>query len=220
MTDSADMSQIRLQMDGRQVTAREGMTLLETARTAGISIPTICNNEKLKPFGGCRLCIVEVEGGGKPGLVAACTYPAQESLVVKTRSERVDESRKMVLEFLLAHAPESEALQEFAREYKADKDRFPRQPSFCILCGLCVRYCAEVKQKKAVAFVNRGPEREIQFVPELAATECWSCKECFPLCPTSALQAAFVLTRSLSSFSSASHPESNTEAGRVQETAK
>ena len=216
------MSQICLQMDGRQVTATQGMTLLESARSAGISIPTICHNEKLKAFGGCRLCIVEAEIGARTTLVAACTYPVQEGLVVRTRSDKVDESRKMVIELLLAHAPESEVLQNFAQEYRADKDRFPRQASFCILCGLCVRYCAEVKQKKAVGFVNRGPTREIQFVPELAAAECWNCKECFPLCPTSALQAAYVLVRSLSSFNrrEGSPAAGDGDRAELQETAK
>ena len=73
----------------------------------------------------------------------------------------------------------------------------------CIHCGLCVRYCAEVKKKNAVGFVDRGIRKEISFIPEIAAKECWDCKECFPLCPTSYLQAAYVLTKSLS-FSSPS----------------
>jgi len=89
-------------------------------------------------------------------------------------------------------------LKELAHEYGADKDRFEKDPSFCIHCGLCVRYCAEVKKKNAVGFVDRGTRKEISFIPEIAAKECWDCKECFPLCPTSALQAAFVLTKALS----------------------
>jgi len=72
-----------------------------------------------------------------------------------------------------------------------------KNSSFCILCGLCVRYCAEVKKKNAVGFVECGARREIRFVPELAVNECINCKECFELCLTSYLQAAFVLTESL-----------------------
>lgn len=193
------MTDIALQIDGRAVTAREDMTVLEAARGAGISIPTVCHHEKLEPFGGCRLCMVEVEAGGRTTLVAACTYPVQKDLAVRTRSEQIDRIRKLLTEQLLAYAPESEVLQKLAREYGADKDRFPKEPSFCILCGLCVRYCAEIKRKDAVGFVDRGPSREISFIPELAASVCWDCKECFPICPTSALQAAFVLTRSLTS---------------------
>jgi predicted molibdopterin-dependent oxidoreductase YjgC len=113
----------------------------------------------------------------------------------------------MILEFLLAHAPYSDQLQELAEEYGADKDRFEKEASFCILCGLCVRYCAEVKKKNAVGYVDCGARREIRFVPEIALEECNDCKECFPLCPTSYLQAAFVLTESLAYPNDSSQPK-------------
>ena len=192
------MSEILLQIDGREVKATEGMTLLEAARSAGISIPTLCHHEKLEPYGGCRLCIVEVEDRGRTSLVVSCVYPVKGNLVVRTRSEKVDRIRKMILELLMAHAPDAFELQNLAQEYGADRDRFEKEASFCIHCGLCVRYCAEVKKKNAVGFVDRGTRKEISFIPEIAAKECWDCKECFPLCPTEALQAAFVLTRALS----------------------
>jgi bidirectional [NiFe] hydrogenase diaphorase subunit len=191
------MSEIILLMDGKEVAAREGMTLLEAAQSAGISIPTLCHHEKLEPYGGCRLCTVEVENRGWTKLVVACVYPVEKNLVVRTRSEKVNRVRKMILELLLAHAPDAFALQDLAKEYGADKDRFEKEASFCIHCGLCVRYCAEVKKKNAVGFVDRGTRREISFIPEIASRECWNCKECFPLCPTEALQAAFVLTKAL-----------------------
>ena len=104
----------------------------------------------------------------------------------------------MILEFMLAHAPNSPQLLELAQEYGADRDRFEKESSFCILCGLCVRYCTEVKKKNAVGFVNNGARQEIRFIPEIALTECTNCKECFELCPTSYLQAAFVLTQAFS----------------------
>ena len=75
----------------------------------------------------------------------------------------------------------------------ADRDRFEKEASFCIHCGLCVRYCAEVKKLDLVGFIDRGVRKEISFLPEIAGRECDSCKECFPLCPTSYLQAACVL---------------------------
>ncbi len=193
------MSQILLQIDGKEVGAREGMTILEAARSAGISIPTLCHHEKLEPYGGCRICTVEVEVRGRTNLVVACVYPVEKNLVVRTRSEKVDRIRKMILELLLAHAPDAFELQDLAQEYGADKNRFEKEASFCIHCGLCVRYCAEVKKKNAVGFVDRGIRKEISFIPEIASKECWNCKECFPLCPTEALQAAFVLTKALSS---------------------
>jgi len=192
------MSEILLQIDGKEVKAREGMTILEAARSAGISIPTLCYHEKLEPYGGCRLCIVEVEERGWKKLVVSCVYLAEENLVVTTRSDKIDRIRKMIIELLMAHAPDSVELQNLAQEYGADRDRFEKEASFCIHCGLCVRYCAEVKKKNAVGFVDRGTRKEISFIPEIAAKECWDCKECFPLCPTEALQAAFVLTRALS----------------------
>jgi NADH dehydrogenase/NADH:ubiquinone oxidoreductase subunit G len=197
------MSAVSLQIDGKEVKATDGMTVLEAARSAGIFIPTLCHHEKLEPYGGCRICCVEIEDRGWTRLVVSCVYPVAEGLIVKTRSEKIDRVRKVITELLMAHAPDSPALQELAREYGADRDRFKKQSSFCIHCGLCVRYCAEIKQKHAVGFIDRGTRKEISFVPQIAAEECWNCKECFPLCPTSALQAAYVLTESLTSASPA-----------------
>ena len=197
MGEHKKMSEIILEIDGKEVKASEGKTILEAAQSADIFIPTLCHLENLEPYGGCRICTVEVEVRGWTKLVAACLYPLEQDLVVRTRSEKVDKIRKMILEFLLAHAPYSSQLEDLAQEYGADKDRFEKEPSFCILCGLCVRYCAEVKKKNAVGYVDCGARREISFIPEIASKECNSCKECFPLCPTSYLQAAFVLTESL-----------------------
>ncbi len=191
------MSEISLQIDGKDIAAKEGMTVLEAAQSAGISIPTLCHHEKLEPFGGCRICMVEIEVRGWTQLVVSCVYPAEENLVVRTRTEKIDRIRKTILELLLAHAPDAPELQELAQEYGADKNRFEKDASFCIHCGLCVRYCAEVKKKNAVGFVDRGIRKEISFIPEIAAKECWNCKECFPLCPTSYLQAVYVLTEAL-----------------------
>ena len=201
------MSEFLLQIDGKQVEASEGMTILEAAQNAGISIPTLCHHEQLEPFGGCRLCIVEVETNGWTKRVVSCVYPVAENLVVTTRSEKIDSIRKMILELLLAHAPDSPELLELGEVYGADKDRFEKESSFCIHCGLCVRYCDEIKKANAVGFIDRGVRKEISFIPEIAAKECWDCKECFPLCPTEALQAAYVLAKSLMSPSPSSEPK-------------
>ena len=107
------MSKILLQIDGTKVEASEGMTVLEAAQSTRISIPTLCHHEKLEPFGGCRLCIVEVESRGWTKLVVSCVYPVEENLIVRTRSDKVDRIRKTILELLLAHAPDSEVLQDF-----------------------------------------------------------------------------------------------------------
>jgi bidirectional [NiFe] hydrogenase diaphorase subunit len=191
------MRKILLHIDGRDVEAEEGMTLLEAAQRAGIVIPTLCHHEKLDSYGACRICTVEIENRGRTHLVAACLYPVEENLVVRTRSENVDKIRKMLLDLMLAHAPEAQALQDLAQEYGANKAHFEKEACFCILCGLCVRYCSEVKKKNAISFVDRGVRREINFIPEIASKECWSCMECFPFCPTSYLQAAYFLTGGL-----------------------
>ena len=191
------MSKVLLNIDGRDVEAREGMTILEAAQSAGITIPSLCHHEKLEPYGACRICTVEVETNGRTRFAVSCVYPVEKNLLVRTRTAKVDRIRKMILQLLLSHAPDSEQLLALAKEYGADRERFEKETSFCIHCGLCVRYCAEVKQLNAVGFINRGTKREISFVPELAVTECWRCKECFPLCPTSALQAAYVFIEAM-----------------------
>ncbi len=191
------MSEILLQIDGKAVKATEGMTILQAAQLAGIAIPTLCNHPKLEPYGVCRICTVEVEVRGRKNYVVSCLYPVAQDLVVRTRSEKVDKVRRVILEELLAHAPNSPELVHLAQVYGADRDRFEKEPSFCILCGLCVRYCAEIKRKNAVGFIERGARREISFIPEIAAKECWDCQECFALCPTSAAQAAYFLTEAL-----------------------
>jgi len=191
------MSDVLLQIDGKEVTAREGTTILEAAQSLGITIPTLCHHEKLEPYGGCRVCSVEVDVRGRTMVVAACLHPVEPDLVVRTRTNKLERIRKSLVEMMLAHAPDSEPLLELAQEYGADKNRFEKDASFCIHCGLCVRYCAEVKKANALGFIDRGARKEICFIPEIAAKECWECKECFPLCPTSALQAAFVLNKAL-----------------------
>ena len=106
------MSKILLEIDGKKVEAKQGMTVLEAAQGAGIYIPTLCHHEKLEPFGGCRLCIVEADDRGQTKLVVSCVYPAEEKLVVRTRSEKVDRIRKTILELLLAHAPDALQLHQ------------------------------------------------------------------------------------------------------------
>jgi NADH dehydrogenase/NADH:ubiquinone oxidoreductase subunit G len=191
------MTEIVLNIDGKEVKARPGMTVLQAAQEAGVYIPTLCHHEKLEAFGGCRLCMVEVESRGWTSYVVSCLYPVAKDIVVRTRSPKVDNIRKVLIEELMAHAPDAPELVKLAEEYGADRNRFEREASFCILCGLCVRYCDEVKQKNAVSFFDNGSVREIKFVPEVAKTECWECQECFALCPTSYAQAAYLLTEAL-----------------------
>ncbi len=191
------MSEINLTIDGKAIKAEAGITVLNAALQAGIYIPTLCHHEKLEAFGGCRLCMVEVESRGWTSYVVSCLYPVAQDIVVRTRSEKVDKIRKVLVEELMAHAPDAPELVTLAEEYGADRNRFEKEASFCVLCGLCVRYCNEVKRKNAVSFFDNGSVRQISFVPEVAKNECWDCQECFAICPTSYAQAAYLLTEAL-----------------------
>jgi bidirectional [NiFe] hydrogenase diaphorase subunit len=189
------MSEISLTINGQTVAAAEGMTILEAAREAGVDIPTLCDRDDLTPYGGCRLCTVEIAKGGRSRLVASCVYPAEEGLDVQTETERVAEGRKLILELLLARAPGAEVLREYGKRYGVDVEKFAPEPNYCVLCGLCVRYCAEVKGACAIGFVGRGVDRQVMFQPEIAARECPSCGECFALCPTGVLPSNYGIIR-------------------------
>lgn len=168
---------VTFEIDGKQVKARSGATVLEAAREADIDIPTLCVHERLVPYGACRVCSVEVESGGKVKVVASCGYPAEDGLVVRTRSPRIDKIRKLLLELVAPQATfqgeVSGELRKLADEYGADIHRFDErlqvESKRCILCGLCVRYCDEVLAVPAIGFVGRGIDRRVVFFPEKAA---------------------------------------------------
>jgi bidirectional [NiFe] hydrogenase diaphorase subunit len=199
------MSQVTLIIDDVEVKGESGMTILQAARSAGIDIPTLCSHEKLASYGACRLCTVELIRGQRSQLVASCVCPVEDGLIVNTESEPVIRGRKMLLELLWARAPGVRALRKYGVKYgiagvqagteygvipgvSTAETRFDIEPTFCVLCGLCVRYCAEVKNRNAIGFIGRGTEREVVFLPEIASKECFNCGEaCYPLCPTGAL---------------------------------
>ncbi len=176
------MEKIELEIDGKVVEAEDGMTLLQAARKVGIDIPTLCYDERLAPYGGCRLCTVEIGRNSRTRLVASCIYPVESGLTVKTESERVIKVRKMILELLLPFCPTG-PIESLAKKYGLEKSRFPGEDRGCVLCGLCVRYCAEIKKANAIGFIGRGVERDVVFLPEVAAKVCPSCRECFAVCP-------------------------------------
>jgi len=180
------VEKVTLTINDREVRVKKGMTILEAARDAGIHIPTLCYHEKLAPYGACRLCTVEISQNGRTRLVTACVYPAEDGLIVQTESPQVTKIRKMLLELMLASAP-AKTIQDLAQQHGVAKPRFEAEKTNCILCGLCVRYCNEIKQANAIGFVGRGTERRVVFYPEIASTVCASCRECFSLCPTGKL---------------------------------
>ena len=174
--------EITLKIDGKEVKAEKGMTILQVAKANGIEIPTLCYNEEMKPYGACRMCMVEIVRRGRRRLVASCVYPAEEGLEVVTDNETIGKVRGMIMELLLPLA-DTGPIRELAQKYGVTKSRFEAEPASCILCGLCVRYCAEVKKANAICFVGRGIKREIAPVPEIAPEICPTCKECYSLCP-------------------------------------
>lgn len=177
---------VSLTINDREIKAKEGMTILDAARDAGIYIPTLCYHEKLAPYGACRICTVEVSKGKKNSLVTSCVYPVEEGLVVNTDSPRVIKLRKMLLELMLAPSA-AKTIQDLASQHAVTQPRFEAEKTNCILCGLCVRYCNEIKKANAIGFVGRGTERRVVFYPQIASTVCASCRECFRLCPTGKL---------------------------------
>ena len=189
-------STLTLTIDGRAVEAREGMTVLDAARAAGIEIPTLCHLEGVSPFGACRMCVVEIRRNGRTRVVVSCLYPAEEGLVVETETDRIAGHRRVILELLAARWDRIDpALLE---RYGADPDRFEKRTTYCVLCGLCVRWCAEVGGRHVLGFVGRGTERQVVVYPHLAREHCPACAEeagghmpCLEACPTGVITGEF-----------------------------
>ena len=174
-------------LNGEELEVRSGKTILEVAREKGIPIPTLCYHEEMSAYGACRLCLVEVVKRGWPSIQPACLYPVQEGIEVNTESERVRKTRKIMLELYLARCPDSQAIVELAKEYGVRDTRFKlkeKQRSDCILCGLCVRACAEISGRHAISFAHRGSRRLILTPFEEMADACVGCKACAYVCPT------------------------------------
>ena len=206
------MTNITLTIDGRQVEAESGMTVLEAAQKAGIYIPTLCADEALAPVGACRLCIVEIEK--QRGLPTSCTFPAADGMVVKTTSPRIDQIRRNIVELLLSDHPSDCLtcqqnnrceLQKVAAYVGVRQMRFPgekrayaiddsnpfyaRDLERCILCGKCVRVCDEIQGRGAIYYAYRGLKTKIATLMDRPVVEsnCESCGQCVDKCPVGAL---------------------------------
>lgn len=179
---------ISLSMNGLPVQVEEGSTLLDAARFLGFPVPALCHMEGLKPYGACRLCVVEIGAGARARLVSACTYPAEEGLLVRTASSRVMRARRMIIELLLATCPQSKTIQDLAAAYDIRRQRFRQEHERCILCGLCVRMCEEQMRAKAIGFRGRGERRSIGTPFDQPAETCRLCGGCMYVCPVCELR--------------------------------
>ncbi|MFO8010592.1 MAG: 2Fe-2S iron-sulfur cluster-binding protein [Dehalococcoidia bacterium] len=174
---------VELTIDGIKIRATEGTTVLEAARDMGIIIPTLCYDPGLTPYGACRVCIVEVVKGEKSSLEASCTLPVEEGQVIHTNSERVQKSRRVIIELLLSTCPNSKTLQDMAANFGVNKVRFKLKNRDCILCGLCVRYCKEQMQSGGLGFAGRGTQRRVATAFDVMPEECRNCGGCEWICP-------------------------------------
>jgi NADH dehydrogenase/NADH:ubiquinone oxidoreductase subunit G len=181
-----------ISINGKKYKAQEGENVLKVAIREGIDIPYLCYQETLSPNGACRLCMVEVISGGKPGLTTSCTLPVAEGLTVETESVEVVQIRKVLLELYLSEAPGSQKIRELAKKYGVDRSRFTHidvtaKGDRCVLCGLCVRVCDEILGIGAINYAGRGTNTSINTPWYDISSACIGCGACEYVCPADAI---------------------------------
>ena len=172
-------------IDGAPISVDKGTTILEAAKFCGINIPTLCHLEGLSPYGSCRICSVEVstDGGETFKVAASCTYEIHREIIVKTDTPRIRRVRKMLAELLVASAPNVKIAQDVAAKVGINRVRFEMENNRCILCGLCVRMCAEQMGDGALGFAGRGAERVVSPPFATKSDICLTCGGCDQVCP-------------------------------------
>jgi len=179
---------INFKLNGLALQYEEGATILEVCEFFGLEIPTLCHHEGLTPYGGCRLCLVEIGEGAGAKLVSSCTYPLEEGLVIRTNTKRVISARKMMIELLLSLCPSSKVIQDLASKFSVTQLRFPARHEDCVLCGLCVRMCKEQMQAGAIGVVERGYKKKIATPFNVKSEVCRLCGACMYICPACQLR--------------------------------
>lgn len=182
---------MKIVIDDRRLEVREGMTVLEVARQAGIFIPTLCFLKVLGPNRACRLCVVEAEGPSFGRTVlASCNLQVSEGLVIWTASPLILTVRAGILELLLASLPGNESVQEIAEKLGVSSTRLTAGHSDkCILCGICIKACREKIGISALSFATRGDNtRKVAEFVQLDGSRCIGCGTCANLCPIRAIQ--------------------------------
>lgn len=203
---------IEITINGKEIFVKEGISILQAASANSIDIPTLCYDKDLSIFGGCRLCLVEVEGA--KNLVASCSAKVRDGMIVYTESDKVIKARRDILDLLLSNHPMDCLtcdkvgeckLQDYAYKYGVKEGSFKgarknyaidslnpvmeRDQNKCILCGKCVRVCNEVQVTTAIDFSGRGFETKIAtgFDKPIDYKNCRLCGQCISVCPTGAL---------------------------------
>lgn len=183
---------VNLIVNGRPVSVPDDASLLQAVWATGVDLPTLCYHEALAPYGACRLCMVSITTP-RPALVASCTYPVEEGLVVETDTSEAVAARRLALEFLLSRCPQSDVIREMAAREGVTSSRFGEPPleqadELCVLCGLCVRVCREAIGATALCVTGRGMERRVATPFDVQSDACVGCGACAEICPTGAIQ--------------------------------